>query len=59
MKIWTYKDLRTSNTNKLLDLLSKYLTLRENKVGKNNIIECNMNIKKIKNELLVRSKNNI
>lgn len=58
MKIWTYKELRTINTDKLLDLLSKYLTLKEKKLGKDNI-ECDMNIKKVKNELLVRSKNNI
>lgn len=63
MKIYSYKELRERNTDELLDLLSKYLNVRldlqkiddisENK----KIVNCEMNIRKIENELMVRSKN--
>lgn len=62
MKIYTYKELRESNTDELLDLLSKYLNiltnLQNDDFAKNKtVVDCEMNIRKIENELMVRSKN--
>ncbi len=68
MKIWTYRDLRGKTTDELLDLLSNYLYLRSDILklisvdietsefyNKEHIINYDLNIRKIQNELIVRS----
>lgn len=70
MRIWTYKELREETTDGLLDLLSNYLFLKKDAsklIKKDNdsvefynkefIVNYDMNIRKIENELVVRSKN--
>jgi len=70
MQIWTYKELREQTTNGLLELLTDYLELKNNLLklikkdnesvvfyNKEHIVNYDMNIRKIKNELVVRSKN--
>jgi hypothetical protein len=63
MKIYSYKELREKNTDGLLDLLSKYLNIRIDlqqidDISKNKkFVDCEMNIRKIENELMVRAKN--
>ncbi len=70
MQIWSYRELRNNTTNELLDLLSNYLELKcdiikiinndnESKIfyNKEHLVNYEMNIKKIENELVVRSKN--
>jgi hypothetical protein len=71
MKIWTYRELREENTDKLLDLFSNYLYLKNDMkklivvddeselfYNKEYLVNYDLNIKKIQNELVVRSKNN-
>jgi len=71
MQIWTYKELRENTTDELLDLLSNYLYLRKNInvlvekdkeselfYNREHLVNYEMNIRKIENELSVRSKNN-
>ena len=70
MRIWTYKELREQITDELLDLLTDYLELKKDLVNliekdnesvvfynKEHFVNYDMNIRKIKNELVVRSKN--
>jgi len=70
MRIWTYKELRENTTDELLDLLSNYLYLKKDMeklivkdtesiifYNKEFIVNYDMNIRKIENELVVRSKN--
>jgi len=70
MRIWTYKELREQTTDELLDLLTNYLVLKEDLMkliendnesiifyNKEHLVNYDMNIGKIKNELVVRSKN--
>jgi len=70
MQIWTYKELREQTTNGLLELLTDYLELKDNLLklikkdnesvvfyNKEHIVNYDINIRKIKNELVVRSKN--
>jgi len=70
MRIWTYKELREQITDELLDLLTDYLELKKDLVNliekdnesvvfynKEHLVNYDMNIRKIKNELVVRSKN--
>lgn len=69
MRIWTYKELRVQTIDELLDLLSNYLFLRKDIdklinidndnidfYKKEHIVNYDMNIRKIQNELSVRSK---
>lgn len=68
MRIWTYKELREETTDGLLDILSNYLYLKKDlntlmKVDKSFIdfynkeflVNYDLNIRKIENELVVRS----
>lgn len=70
MRIWTYKELREQTTDELLDLLSDYLFLKKDIskliekdnesiifYNKEHLVNYDMNIRKIENELVVRSKN--
>ena len=72
MRIWTYKELRENTTDELLDILSDYLYLRKDVnnlidkdkerelfYDKEHLVNYEMNIRKIENELSVRSKNNL
>jgi hypothetical protein len=69
MKIWTYRELREETTDELLDMLSNYLHLRKNLestikacneticfYNKELIVNYDLNIRKIQNELVVKSK---
>lgn len=70
MRLLTYKELRECTTDELLDLLSDYLYLKRDIINimdkddesvdfyKNeNLVNYELNIRKIENELVVRAKN--
>lgn len=71
MKIWTYRNLREKTTDELLDLLSNYLYLQTDILklisvdvesskfyNKEHLVNYELNIRKIQNELVVKSLKN-
>lgn len=70
MRIWSYRELREKSTDELLDKLSTYLVLKKDITNISNIdtkskkyyneefiINYKINIRKIKNELKLRTEN--